>query len=314
MGELETKLGDLLKLERERLGKQLDDLSEALRIPEESLRAVEQGDVDSLPSTIYFGLFAKSYAESLGIDYGATVDAIKADLTHQVEEPKKGRKSKPATEGADSDAADETVESDEPAERPQWKKYAYIAAAVIIVVGGYFVIAQLLEDMRTGREPGKADTEETGTPGSAANTEAAYSTYDWNVPAYEPPDSLRLRLTPRGESWATIFADGDTAIFKKLVPGRVYNVAAQYRLRLSVAVPRMVEILLNGHEISPVSPETGRISRVYITQVNVDSFLNPPPVETEPTTDISPAAEAQATAPKIEPVAGDTARTGSDEL
>jgi len=92
MGELETKLGDLLKLERERLGKQLDDLSEALRIPEESLRAVEQGDVDSLPSTIYFGLFAKSYAESLGIDYGATVDAIKADLTHQATQPTKPSK------------------------------------------------------------------------------------------------------------------------------------------------------------------------------------------------------------------------------
>ena len=64
-----------------------------------------------------------------------TVDiAIKAALTHQVDEPKKGRKSKPATERAESDAADETVGNDEPTASPSWKKYAYIAAAVIIVV------------------------------------------------------------------------------------------------------------------------------------------------------------------------------------
>ncbi|MFH2048925.1 MAG: hypothetical protein ABIJ12_05735, partial [bacterium] len=57
--------------------------------------------------------------------------------------------------------------------------------------------------------------------------------------------------------------------------GRTYDITAKYRLTLSVAVPGAVDIDLNGIRINPVSAETGRISRVNITQINVDSFINP---------------------------------------
>jgi cytoskeletal protein RodZ len=282
MGELETKLGSLLKGERERQGKKLADIAEALRISERHLQAIEEGDSESLPGPIYFGLFAKSYSESLGIDYNATSEAIKADIAEREAHPPRQKRAKEPDQGAAEEGAvgtgeESEDETEEPKKKSRLQVILYAAAAVVIVVGGYFLVSQLLEDM-------SAQSGENGAGGgiaeSAGGLEAVYASYDFDHPEYQPPDSLRLRLTPRGESWATILADGDTVIFRNLMPGRVYNVAARYRMTVSVAVPRMVDIELNGAKVTPVDPETGRISRVSITQMNIDSLINyRPPVQ-----------------------------------
>ena len=55
----------------------LEDLAVELKIPLASLESVESGDITTLPSEIYYSLFARSYAEALGIDYPRTIEAIK---------------------------------------------------------------------------------------------------------------------------------------------------------------------------------------------------------------------------------------------
>ena len=284
MGDLEAKFGELLRLERERRGKRLDEIADALRIPESSLRAIEAGDVGALPTPIYFNLFAKTYAESLGIDYTATTEAIREEFGPQpTVEVKKSRKGTPSPERA----AARTQPKEKPlkaepeandaggdeAESPPLKKRSRrvalgFAAAAVVLVGGYFAISTFLPDTKLGRSLSGGDA-------AAEQNEARYANYDWNVPPYHPSDSLRLTLSPRGESWATILADGDTVVFQNLVPGRRYQVSARYRLLMSIAVPRSVEIELNGRPIDPVSPETGRISRVEINQANIDSLIGP---------------------------------------
>lgn len=288
MGDLESKFGELLRLERERRGKRLDEIADALRIPESSLRAIEAGNVDSLPTPIYFNLFSKTYAESLGIDYTATTEAIREEFGEQPPvDPKKPRKEtgpeKPAAQipakgksrRAEPEPEIAEAAGDEDAAPPVKKRsrgvvFGSAAAAVVLMVGGYFVISTFLPGTRLGQTLSSGDA-------AAQQNEARYGNYDWDVPKYQPNDSLRLKLSPRGESWATILADGDTAIFQNLVPGRTYQVSAQYRLLMSVAVPRVVDIELNGRLIDVVSPETGRISRVEINQANIDSLFNPAP-------------------------------------
>lgn len=315
MGELETKLGELLKLERERQQRRLEDIAEGLRISEDRLKAIERGDLEALPSEVYFGLFAKSYAETLGIDYSATVEAIKEDIAGTPEEPKRPKKGKPgeAPPGGEvsAEGAEEAGEAEAPPKASRLRVALYAAAAVVILVGGYLVIDQLVADM-------SADTRLPGQPGESAGDgpvgeDAMFANYDWNVPDYEPADSLRLRLTARGESWATILADGDTAVFRNLLPGRIYDVTAGHRITMSVAVPRVVDIELNGRRIEPVSPETGRIARVNITQVNVDSFLNyKPPVQDE--TEVPVQRDQAATRPSAETTAPAPAEPVQDTL
>jgi len=82
----------------------------------------------------------------------------------------------------------------------------------------------------------------------------------------------------REESWATVVADGDTTthLYQTLVPGRQYTRTAKYRLRVSIGIPRLVDINLDGKPAYLADPETGRISQVEIDQTNRDKFGSPP--------------------------------------
>jgi cytoskeletal protein RodZ len=64
MKEIYKKLGELLALERQRRGLDLEEIAGELKIPEGTLQAIEQGDPSPLPSELYFKLFAKSYSSA----------------------------------------------------------------------------------------------------------------------------------------------------------------------------------------------------------------------------------------------------------
>ncbi len=294
MGDLQVKIGEVLRLERERQGFKLEDISTDLKIPINNLQAVENGDVDALPSELYFGLFAKSYSEAIGVDYTATVDAIKEELASvPTPPPENSKKKKSVTVSSEIDDAEEAVNNfDESTTSVSFfvkqKKLIYSVAVAVIVIGGYFVLSQLLKDISSGSEEYTSNMIEAedihNTP-----TESPYEKYDWNVPAYKKPEPFTLTMTARAESWSTVLADGDTAIFRRLVPGRTYKATARYRMFLSVAVPSKVDIKLNGQPIDPVSPETKRISRVLIDQTNIDSFLTGPEITADINTPVQSA-------------------------
>ena len=80
MSEINVKLGELIKLERERRNINPEDFSTQLKISIANLESIESGDAKQLPSDLYFNLFAKSCCEALGIDFVRTTDAIKMEL------------------------------------------------------------------------------------------------------------------------------------------------------------------------------------------------------------------------------------------
>ena len=63
-----ARVGAGLREVRERLGWQLPDVAEGLRIRPEFLVAIEAGDLSSLPGTAYRTGFVRSYAQALGLD------------------------------------------------------------------------------------------------------------------------------------------------------------------------------------------------------------------------------------------------------
>jgi transcriptional regulator with XRE-family HTH domain len=298
MGEIETKLGELLRLERERRGISLEDLSAQLKISEKNLQYIESGDVGALPSSLYFNLFSKSCCEALGIDHARTLEAIQ-------QETQEAPASTKAEAAADADSTADRprqpsgdrrkIEGGDPSEKSYIKKLIYLFGGIVVVFIAFIVVSQLLSDDESiGNEPVIEDqtVEETSAPISEPKQADSSTPYDWNVAERQKPQPLKLRLIPRAESWSTVLADGDTAIFRNLIPGRVYNVEASYRLQISVGIPRVVDIELNGKSLDLVDPESKRISRVIINQMNVAEFLNPPPKPEESTTQPSPDAAA----------------------
>ena len=296
MGEIETKLGELLRLERERRGISLEDLSLQLKISEKNLQYIETGDVGSLPSPLYFNLFSKSCCDVLGIDHARTLEAIEQEIQ---EAPASSK----AENGADADSeADRSrqpsvdiqeAEGGDQSEKSYIKKLIYLFGGIVVVFIAFMVFFQIMSnDEGTDSEPAIEDraAEETSQPTAEPKQADSSTPYDWNVEEYQKPQALKLRLIPRAESWSTVLADGDTAIFRNLIPGRVYNVEAAYRLQISVGIPRVVDIELNGKSLDLVNPETRRISRVIINQMNLAQFLNPPPKPEESTLQKPPDA------------------------
>ncbi|UCC43309.1 MAG: DUF4115 domain-containing protein [Candidatus Zixiibacteriota bacterium] len=275
MSELHIKLGKLLQLERQRRGLALEDIAEELKITATNLEAIESGDADALPSELYFGLFAKTYAERLGIDYSRTTDAIMADLDTQEEEP--APTSRPTEIGEEAATAPEAVETEQSPSLALFSRKLVVLVASIV---GLFIIAvvvwEIFIDQERAVHPGDAGTEQVravADPESESSSPAV-ADYDWNVPEYPPPDKIQLTLVAREESWATIVADGDTVIYRSLIPWREYVAEADYRFRVSIGIPSRVETKLNGQLVNLRNPATRRISRVEINQINLSSFLD----------------------------------------
>lgn len=63
-----SRVGAGLQEVRERLGWNLPDVAEGLRIRPEFLTAIENGDLSSLPGPAYRAGFVRSYAQALGLD------------------------------------------------------------------------------------------------------------------------------------------------------------------------------------------------------------------------------------------------------
>ncbi|MBD3257580.1 DUF4115 domain-containing protein [candidate division GN15 bacterium] len=278
MSELHEKFGKLLHAERNRRGISIADLSAELKISEGNLEAIESGQNDELPSELYYNLFAKSYAEYLGIDFNATMEAIKEDIgeaefTGSEEDEVTQPGTSPAVTRPDEEAEEEEASGGHG--KLLWTLAISVVVVFALVVVGYKLF---LEDSSSAGGSGDADSPDGSSELSEEQEaiNAAYAAYDWSGVEAPTYDSLLLSLTAREESWATVLADGDTVLYQNLTEWREYTIKARYRLLVSVGVPRVVDIKLNGQEAYLASPSSGRISRVEINQVNAERFLEPP--------------------------------------
>ena len=319
MNEIDLKLGQLLKLERERRQLALTAVSEELKISEENLVFIETGRRDALPGDLYFNLFAKSYAELLGVDYARTVEAIKDELGIEVNgaaatEPDKPTRTEAAAEKERPDG--DEAESDEHTERAAFKR---LLPWLLGVVGLFVVVlAVVLIFFNSGPEPTAEEDAAVQTTEAKAEVQepdraaSEYANYDWNTPDYQSPPPLTLVLVAREASWATVLADGDTAVFQTLRPWREYRAEAEYRLVVSLAHPRLVDVKLNGQAVDLRDPQSRRISRVEVNQANVAQLLSrpePEPADTQVARPASPAVQPAV----VEPPVADSTEGANEE-
>lgn len=312
---MHTKIGKLLQIERVQQQIELSDLATSLKITEVNLQAVEDGDATRLPSELYFKLFAKSYAEELGIDYEATIEAIQLDLddTPNDEQFSRDDADAPGSQSSTAGDRDRTSSTTPSANKngSQFKKLAYLLGAVLVVFIIVVVTNELLfPEAQLEVEPDSplgATVEPEPTATSDGDDTAGY---DWNVPAYAAPEPMTLVMMARTESWASVLADGDTVIYRTLTPGRRYEVTARHRLRVSVGVPSAVAIELNGQPVNLRNPESGRIGGIEIDQVNLQAFLERPLTQTRPNPPPSQGTPTSATPGDSPSNVADTVSTG----
>ena len=89
MSDRFKKIGEILAAARMEQNKSLKEAAEITKIKESYLEAVEAGNPDGLPSTTYFNLFARSYAQYLGIDPALFDEFEELDQNQLAEEKEK---------------------------------------------------------------------------------------------------------------------------------------------------------------------------------------------------------------------------------
>jgi cytoskeleton protein RodZ len=278
MTDVHIKLGRLLKEERERRNISLADLAGDLKIAERHLRAIEEGDLSALPGPLYFGLFSKSYAEALGIDYARSLAAIKEDLGEPVDSPIEQTSDDVATPTTPSPVR--PVGSSSSSGLPRGRSMtSWIIISVLLIA---LVVVAWVLFKTDGRFSLRNLTHRDSA--AVADSERSEATDDFSQDYGKTAQkgikaALNLQLVAHDRTWAVVLADGDTALQTNLKPWREYNIGAQEKLNVSVGTPLAVDMTINGLPVDLSDPDKGTVSNVAVTPENMSMFVRRAPVD-----------------------------------
>lgn len=252
MNEVYARIGALLKAERQRRGTDLLAIASDLKISVQNLTHVEDGNAAALPAELYFGLFAKSYATSLGIDYERTVEAIKEEIGYREPTPVPSVEEKP---GRTAEARSGNL---------------WIVAVVLAIVGSVIVFGWqfLVSSDQTAVQLDEASDESArpNQPPDSVLLGGPLTPFDSLAP-------LTLSLMSRVSSFGSVSADGIVLFSGEMQIGKDYPFVAQHRLVISLGTPEAVDIRLNGRKADLIDPSTRRVTGVEITPENLPRFL-----------------------------------------
>ena len=236
-------LGSELRTARERAGLSLSEIAARTRIPERSLRAIEENDFASVPRGIFVRSFIRTYAREVGVD---PVEAI-AEYRSMTEPVPKD----------DDDAHREVVEEEIPPRpfapdlsepRHGWG-YVIIAATVLIGLAGVNRYgsqdqsAVLTTDTAIGTEaPKVASNTETGTD---APRDAA-------LPVPTTGNVILMEMRAQGLCWVRAVVDGQEAFARLMQPGEMETLSGQRDITVRVGDPAALTYSINGRSGQPL--------------------------------------------------------------
>jgi cytoskeleton protein RodZ len=280
------EIGAILAAARREKNKSLKEAEESTKIMAHYLEAIEAGEAEKLPTREYFMLFARGYAQYLG------VDPSKLEGLEETPIPEKAS-SAPGKKKAEEEPEPEGEEPEAQA-RKFGKTLLYIIVAIVVVFAAFFVYIQWFAGgIGKTTEPGYSESGESNSGSEQGGAEAAPAITFPDQP-YQPPGKLDLRMVAKQDVWAVVIRDGDTVLNRKLEAGQQRQWDADYRYKLTLGVSNAVDLYVNGDKLAPLSARARTITGLEINQVNYKQYFNPP-TDTLPTgaTPSTPAAQSQ---------------------
>ncbi|MEE8352705.1 MAG: RodZ domain-containing protein [Rhodospirillales bacterium] len=183
-------VGALLKASRLRVGDNVREISDVLRIRHVYLEAIEDGRFDDLPGPTYATGFIRVYAEYLGLDSEEVVRRYKADIS------------------GDGDASDRNLVFPEPIPEPGIPGGAVVFVGIVVAVVAYGVwyvnttkdgflaelispVPERLADAAAKGAGGQATSGATPETAPPAKKEAEEKTADATVSASAPEEAAK---------------------------------------------------------------------------------------------------------------------------
>jgi transcriptional regulator with XRE-family HTH domain len=272
MSDYYIEIGEQLKARRLEQKREIKDIAEETRVSAEYLEAIEAGDIDSFPSTVYYNLFARSYARELGFDPDrlfvvSTEDSLELERV----------------EALGPDVTEEELKALEPKENNSMTKVILWLVGVVLVI----FIAVMIFTLTAGEKEKNAE-EMSGHGDTAVVEQASEDTSMADVPiTHDSDDSLlskpvygeslppkmRLRIDANQLSWVFVMSDGDTALNRTIDSGDYRIIRAQRQFIISSGNPTGVTFRLNDTLLKPLSVGGGLIRNVEINRMNKDDYF-----------------------------------------
>jgi cytoskeletal protein RodZ len=261
-------LGSELRTARERAGVSLSDLAARTRIPQRSLRAIEENDFASVPKGIFVRSFIRAYAREVGVDPDEAIAEF-SSMTEPVpqddDETQVGfihEQTPPRSPAFDFSEA-----------RPRWS-YAFIAAALLIGLVGFNRYASKNQPDTPAPVTAKADparaapaTTVTANAGTAIGTPAGTE-----APVATAGTGIQIEMRAQGLCWIRAVVDGQPAVERLMQPGETQMLSGRTDITVRVGDPAALSYSINGRTGEPLGlaneavtvrfDTTGRATRV----------------------------------------------------
>lgn len=273
-------LGEKLRSHRLAKGIELSAIAEETRISSRYLQALEAGDRDVLPGSIFAKSFARQYATFVGLDESE----IEAELQESF--PPEDNLPSPDSVQPRSPIQLEPLPDAvgaHPSFRPQVYRSAIGLLLVVAACTGAFVGWQrwmtpaadeprpLAREPRTEAPPPQdtpsraAPAQPTMEPASHGSepTPANAAAIELNVPGGDP-SGMAVRLVATETTWVSITVNGHSVFRGTLKPNEVRTLSGVARANLVIGNAGGVDVIADGKSIGPIGPP-GHVRQVVLT-------------------------------------------------
>lgn len=241
-------VGERLRIAREAKGFSLEDVARQTRIPVRHLEHIEREEWDALPAITYSVGFARSYANTIGLD-GAQIGA-------EVRELLGGARAGGTTAAAYYEPAD-------PARVPPRSLAIAAAAIAILLVIAYLVWRNSAVDDDSPADVAITQSDAPPVAGPAAPRPRT-------VPAPVPTNGPVV-LTATEDVWLKIDQAGGASLYMgTLKAGESYQVPAGAQApKLRTARANVLRVTVGGAQIPPLGPPETTISDVSLAPADL---------------------------------------------
>jgi cytoskeleton protein RodZ len=321
-----SEIGQRLMQQREVLGLSLDDVERHTHIRQHYLVALEEGNLEGLPSPVQGRGMLSNYAAFLGMDPEPVLlkfaDGLQARLAAaQAARPKKKRAARRPARGL--------------LVIQRWFSIDFLLGGLLVISLAAFVIwgAIRINAMRTVEEPEStvpsiaealmptpepflsptpslspeptaeegaggvlptvAIAAEAAGPGEEETDEIQETVVDEGTP--EPPSSagsLQVYLTVHQRAWVRVIVDGEVAFEGRMLPGSAYAYDGREQIEINTGNGAALQVFYNQRDLGRLGIYGEVVNRIFTLE---GELLPTPTITPTPTATFTPDVAAQVT-------------------
>jgi len=301
VGNFFLAVGQQLSTQREILGLTLEDIERHTHLKKHYIKALEEGDLEGLPSPVQGKGMLKNYAIFLGIDPEPLLlqfaDGLQAKLTtnrsKEIREPKKEKKKKltlplPLRRILSADVLIGILFG--------------IGIIAFFIWGGFRILTMDSEQEPTLTAPSIADvllasptvtsslTPEPFTPTQfepinfptiAIATDAESGEF---VTPNPQEKNIEVYINVRQRTWIRIIVDGVITQEGRVLPGSSFSYNAKTSIELTTGNGAAIQVFFNGVDLGTLGDHGQVVNRIYSFQgiITATATTSPTPTTTQP--------------------------------